>query len=629
MAGVWVLDAFIDNGETFLTLYEDGRGIKEEPFSLYFYGYIEARDSHRILAELENVEGIDEAKIEFWSKPPFYTDVVDIVVFKTKSYKLYKNILRIGAFKGLKAVNMFPHPLVEALYRAKLRPLTTIEVKPCNSLDEQEFDYGDPKVSYIVVDFQNGYYTVRTQEGTEEFWYIRDLTSYILAGKFLLGFTDPYIYIKLIDAEPKVSKAVYRWIIGGVHHPLEYFEWSRLSYIPLSLMKNITIGKILTTIEALVAREKNYIVNKTFGRAEPWRPIRELIVYDRGGVVHQPKPGLYWDVCQIDFSSLYPNIIVRYNVSGETIDKNLCSNKLKFPWSTHNVCVDKEGIVSASIKKLIDLKERYDLLMGKTGEVVYKYRKSALKWILVASFGYLGYRNSLFGSVMAHEFVTSTSREILRRTRIAIEKEGYRVVHAIVDSVFIENVGSLNGCEELKNIVEKAAGFKAKVEAYYLWLYIPQCTSDKRGTSNKYYGLLFDGSVKMKGIMAIRRDIPLLIKKAQLEALGELFKAKNRDEFRSAVGRANNIINGYIGMVKQSNFDPRALVVTRSGRIRREGYSRPPRYVVNSSPPYRLIYVEGRLIPYRDDLIQRIDLDKYISLLEKTRRELPSEEDIR
>ncbi|MEM1644787.1 MAG: DNA polymerase domain-containing protein [Ignisphaera sp.] len=49
--------------------------------------------------------------------------------------------------------------------------------------------------------------------------------------------------------------------------------------------------------------------------------VKRLIVYNCGGVMHKPRPGLYWDVYQIDFNSLYPNIIVRYNVSGETIDK--------------------------------------------------------------------------------------------------------------------------------------------------------------------------------------------------------------------------------------------------------------------------------------------------------------------
>ncbi|MEM0506110.1 MAG: hypothetical protein QXW58_02475, partial [Thermosphaera sp.] len=103
-----------------------------------------------------------------------------------------------------------------------------------------------------------------------------------------------------------------------------------------------------------------------------------------------------------------------------------------------------------SIKKLIELKEVYDELAKKTGKSLYEYRKSAVKWILVASFGYLGYRNSLFGSVMAHEVVTSSSREVMRQARLITERHGYRVVHAIVDSIFIEGVRSEDECRVIK-----------------------------------------------------------------------------------------------------------------------------------------------------------------------------------
>ena len=34
----------------------------------------------------------------------------------------------------------------------------------------------------------------------------------------------------------------------------------------------------------------------------------------------QPEPGVYEKVHQIDFTSLYPSIIVKYNLSPETIE---------------------------------------------------------------------------------------------------------------------------------------------------------------------------------------------------------------------------------------------------------------------------------------------------------------------
>ncbi|MDD1749009.1 MAG: hypothetical protein LUO89_03955 [Methanothrix sp.] len=37
-------------------------------------------------------------------------------------------------------------------------------------------------------------------------------------------------------------------------------------------------------------------------------------------MIFQPEPGVYRKVHQIDFTSLYPSIIVKYNLSPETID---------------------------------------------------------------------------------------------------------------------------------------------------------------------------------------------------------------------------------------------------------------------------------------------------------------------
>jgi DNA polymerase I len=315
---------------------------------------------------------------------------------------------------------------------------------------------------------------------------VRETAEYVASRKLHIGFADPYVYAKLVETEPRVATSAYKWVTGGAFSPHEYFEWSRLSYTPLSLMSNVTIGRILTTIEALHARRLRMLIDKSKSRRESWRSLRELVEFDRGGVVYQPKPGLYWCVCQVDFKSLYPSIIVEYNVSGETVNKPTCSNTLTPDWTLHGICLDEEGVVPASIRELIELKDLYDELYKKTGVRVYSERKSAVKWILVANFGYLGYRNSLFGSVSAHEVVTSTSREVMRRARLTVEREGFRVVHAIVDSVFIAGVKSTSECLVLKERVEEATGFRAKVEARYVWLYIPRSLSSSRGVANKY-----------------------------------------------------------------------------------------------------------------------------------------------
>ncbi len=52
----------------------------------------------------------------------------------------------------------------------------------------------------------------------------------------------------------------------------------------------------------------------------------------------QPEPGVYKKVHQIDFTSLYPSIIVKYNLSPETIEHS-----------------EKKGFLSTVISSLLNL----------------------------------------------------------------------------------------------------------------------------------------------------------------------------------------------------------------------------------------------------------------------------------
>ena len=59
-----------------------------------------------------------------------------------------------------------------------------------------------------------------------------------------------------------------------------------------------------------------------------------------------------------------------------------------------------------------DLKARAKELPPEAA-VPYKQRQTALKWMLVTCFGYLGYKNARFGKIEAHEAVTAYGRDKL------------------------------------------------------------------------------------------------------------------------------------------------------------------------------------------------------------------------
>jgi DNA polymerase elongation subunit (family B) len=67
-----------------------------------------------------------------------------------------------------------------------------------------------------------------------------------------------------------------------------------------------------------------------------------------------------------------------------------------------------------------------------------KQRRDVLKWLLVCCFGYTGYKNARFGKIEAHEAINALAREKLLVAKEAAEQRGYRVLHALVDSLYVQ-----------------------------------------------------------------------------------------------------------------------------------------------------------------------------------------------
>jgi DNA polymerase I len=94
---------------------------------------------------------------------------------------------------------------------------------------------------------------------------------------------------------------------------------SRLSGLSPNLTSRFTPGTLISSYEVFEALRRGVAVPFRKRDAEGLRNISELRASDKGGMMFQPEPGVYERVHQIDFTSLYPSIIVKYNLSPETI----------------------------------------------------------------------------------------------------------------------------------------------------------------------------------------------------------------------------------------------------------------------------------------------------------------------
>ena len=104
----------------------------------------------------------------------------------------------------------------------------------------------------------------------------------------------------------------------------------------------------------------------------------------------EPKVGIHDAVAELDFSSLYPTIMMKRNLSGKTVRCDCCPDSAnRVPELVFNICDRWYGIVPRSLE--LPLKKRGLYKKYKKGakdpptRLSFDQWHAALKWILVCS----------------------------------------------------------------------------------------------------------------------------------------------------------------------------------------------------------------------------------------------------
>ncbi len=310
-------------------------------------------------------------------------------------------------------------------------------------------------------------------------------------------------------------------------------EVARLSRIPVQRIGRRSIGTGITSIQLDEAWRGGILIPWKKTHPEAWKSARQLLNTDRGGLVYAPETGFHEDVVELDFVAMYPSIMARFNVSPETVNCACCHHDPVpvIPGIGYTICGKRDGLVSRALRPLIDKRVEFKRLRNEArargdGDAARRFdqRQDAIKWMLVCCFGYLGYRNARFGRIEAHEAVSALSRELLLRAREVCEDNGWRMLHANVDCVWIVKPGFRD--EEIPALcaqIDQATGLTIALEGIYRWLaFLPSRQVEDRAVPTRYFGAFRDGTLKFRGIECRRGDLPRFVKAAQLELIQHL-----------------------------------------------------------------------------------------------------------
>ena len=349
------------------------------------------------------------------------------------------------------------------------------------------------------------------------------------------------------------------------------YELARICRLPLHSASRASIGKCMSSLQFYNAVRNNILIPWKPTLAEHPKSLGDLLIADRGGLIFEPIMGAHEKVAELDFVSLYPTIMFKKNISAETVICNCCSHsKLRVPeLLNYHICEKRRGIVPLSLEILLKKRAHYKDKRNSTTDPelkrIYDARQTALKWVLVTSFGYLGFNNAKFGRIDAHIAVCAFDRQIILQTVRIAESKGFKILHAIVDSIWIQKKNVVNNdYKSLKTEIENKTGFPILLEGIYKWIvFVPSKSNTILPVSNRYFGVFEDGTVKMRGIEARRYDTAEFFSNVQQGILNIMSEANSIKEVRDLMPKVRKFFQLHLELLRYKKVLINDLVLTK------------------------------------------------------------------
>ncbi len=377
------------------------------------------------------------------------------------------------------------------------------------------------------------------------------------------------------------------------------WELARVTKLPVQYSARTTTGTGISYMQMELAWRDGTLIPEQ--KAEPESPKHpdELLRADRGGLVFPPRLGFFENVAELDFVSEFPNIMARFNVSPETVNCACCPDAPRVPELGYRICQKRRGITSRVVERLIAKRGEYKRRMKSPGSGIrvsgfveekipasdpesrisnpqpltpnpssYSLRRSSLKWLLVCCFGYTGYKNARFGKIEAHEAINALAREKLLVAMDTAERAGFRVLHALVDSLYVKKCGPEEASREeygrLAEEIERRTELPIAIEDVYRYVvFLPSKQSAEIPVPNRFFCVPESGEPKVRGLECRRHDTPPIVVRMQTEVLKILAEARDYASYCSKLEDARRVLARYLARVEDGTAPAEELVISR------------------------------------------------------------------
>jgi len=368
-----------------------------------------------------------------------------------------------------------------------------------------------------------------------------------------------------------------------------------------------------------------FLIKRTHGLGElvpkrieqPYRPYA-------GGVVLKPLSGMHGNIAVLDFKSMYPSLMIAYNISPDTYvppkEPAPKSGVYEAPEVGHHFRKEPVGFYKEVLSYLIsvrdEIRSRMKALPPESVEYrVFDARQKAVKVITNASYGYAGWTGARWYVKPVAEAAAAWGRHtILNSIRMA-EEAGLRVVYGDTDSIFLNN--DVEKIEGLSKKIKKELGLEIKPDKVYVRIFFTEA-------KKRYAGLLPDGRLDIVGLEVVRGDWANIAKTVQEKVLEIVLKEQSPE-------KAAEFVQQFVSELRQKRVSFRDLIIWKTLTKPAEEYEVKASHVeaakmlkekgwelaVGDKVGYVIVVGSGRLYervkPYKYASYDEVDLEYYVS----------------
>ena len=345
-------------------------------------------------------------------------------------------------------------------------------------------------------------------------------------------------------------------------------EKSKFASLPIGVVAAWGPARTIDSRQCYEAMRSGILIpNTRTGTGGNVLTAKDISYTDRGALILSPQIGLHENVGELDFESLFPNVLVKHNISYETAAASGVTH------STRGILI---GLVEQAIQRRLTFKHAKEQISEDTHERrEYGQRERLLKKLLVSLYGYSGSDLNRFGNVFVYSEINRIAREIVVGAMNIALKDGFRVIYLDTDSIFVERQNAtVEDFEKLAEKITRTLQFEITLTNHYRYLVLLTQEADPEiEAARRFYGKLTNGKVHYRGIELRRHDYPSFMKRFQEQLLNILLTAdKASDVQERQLPKAVEFTAQMVDELRLGNVPLSDLVISKVLRMPPEKY---------------------------------------------------------